>query len=126
MMSSKAPALKLRGEAEFEHEGETLKIALDVVVMMAAEAETGIGLLRMANGLGNMMVVSSILRFGLSKGCGKEVTIGQAAEMLLTNAAVHPAVEAAFQGFLPEPTKGAGAGDRGTENPPQDGAGTNC
>lgn len=125
MTSTKTPALAMRGEAEFEHGGETLKIAFDVSTLMAVEAETGIGFMALQAHWGEARLQASMLRFGLAKGCGVDLPYAQACELWLMNDAAKVAVLEAFNGFLPEPKK---AEDGDSENPPaaaQSGAGTN-
>jgi len=107
-------AVKLKGEASFSHDGEELKIAVNVAVMMEAEAETGIGLLGMHNGILNLRLTASLLRHGLQAGGGKVIDLAEAAEILMTNEDAHAAVIRAFEGFLPEPKK-----DGEGENPPK-------
>lgn len=97
--------LKLKGEAGFTHDGQDLKLAINVEVMMAAEQETGVDLLGLHGGILNMRLVASLLRHGLMSGCGKEITLGEAAEMLMEGDAAHTAVITAFEGFLPKPVE---------------------
>ncbi len=116
-------ALKLKGEASFPHEGAELVIAINVAVMMEAEAETGIGLLGIHNGILNLRLTASLLRHGLAAGCGKEIDLADAAEILMTSDKAHAAVISAFEGFLPKPQETEDA----SENPPKaagNGAGT--
>lgn len=112
-------ALKLKGEASFDHEGETLVVAINVGVMMEAEAETGIGLLGIHNGILNLRLTASLLRHGLAAGCEKDISLADAAEILMTSETAHAAVIRAFEGFLPaapekddeaNPPKAAGNG----------------
>lgn len=107
-------AVRLKGEASFTHDGEKLVVAITVLVMMEAEQETGIGLLGIHDGILNMRLTASLLRHGLAAGCGKDVDIGDAAEMLMTSPDAHAAVIKAFEGFLPD----AGAKDA-EANPPK-------
>lgn len=116
-------ALKLKGEASFSHDGEELVVAINVGVMMEAEAETGIGLLGIHNGILNLRLTASLLRHGLAVGCGKDITLADAAEILMTSETAHAAVIRAFEGFLPA----APEQDGDDENPPKaagNGAGT--
>lgn len=107
-------ALKLKGEAGFSHDGEDLTIAINIEVMMAAEQETGVDLLGSHGGILNMRLTASLLRHGLIAGCGKELSLPEAAEMLMSGSSVHAAVIDAFEGFLPKPPE-----SDGDENPPK-------
>ncbi len=106
-------ALKLKGEASFSLDGKELAIVINIAVMMAAEQETGVNLLGAHGGLENMRLTASLLRHALVAGGGKEVSLPEAAEMLMTGVGVHAAVITAFEGFLPKPET------EGGENPPK-------
>lgn len=115
MSKPQAPALTMRGEADFQHGDDTLKLAFDVTTLMMVEAETGIGFMALQNHWGELRLQASLLRHGLAKGSSDlTLSYAEAAELWLVSDAAKVAVLEAFNGFLPTAKEGSDAG-----NPPQ-------
>lgn len=106
-------AVALKGEAEFQHEGETVKLVANVMVLLNAEQETGFGVFDLvARANTNLSVMASLLRHAVAEAGGKAMTLKEAAELILLNDAAPPAVLTAMAGSLP-------AMKDGDENPPK-------
>jgi hypothetical protein len=120
-------AVTLKGEAEFEHDGVTVKLVANVMVLLQAEQETGFGvfdLLARANS--NLSVMASVLRFAVAEAGGELMDLKAAAEMVLLNGTAAPAVLNALGGALPPaaPAKDGGANPLKAARKTRSGTGT--
>lgn len=106
-------ANRLRGEAEFVHDGQQLTLLIDAEVLLQVEDATGVSLLdRSAAGSNKLAFVAQLLRFGLARGSQVEIDRATAAEMIMLDEAVGVAVMTALARALPEAKEGAGENPR--------------
>lgn len=110
----------LKGEASFEHDGETLTLLYDAEALLTIEDELDLplfelfGTLRQAEVSGAQVKIgtlATILRAGLARH-HPGMTRAVAAEILMTNSdAVQPAIGEAMSRMMPQ------AGDAGAAHP---------
>lgn len=106
-------AVALKGEAEFEHDGATVKLVANVMVLLHAEQETGFGMFDLlARANTHMSVMASILRHAIAEGGAELPDLKAAAEIVLGNPDAARAVLTALGGALP-------AAKEGDVNPPK-------
>lgn len=100
-------ANRMKGEATFEHDGETRTVRITMEAMLAAEDETGAGLLELVNSQ-RVGWLASLLRHSLAAAGEPLITRSDAAEMLIAGTAAREAVMAAMVAALPDPDPDAG------------------
>lgn len=107
-------AVALKGEAEFEHDGATVKLVANVMVLLHAEQETGFGMFDLlARANTHMSVMASLLRHSMAEAGVKLPELQEAAEIILGNSEAASAVLKALGGALPPAPK------EGDANPPK-------
>lgn len=96
-------ANRLRGEAEFVHDGQQMTLLIDAEVLLQVEDATGVSLLdRRGEGSNRLSFVAQLLRFALARGSGIEIDRAAAAEMVMLDEAAGAAVMTALNRALPE------------------------
>ncbi len=112
----------LKGEADFDHEGETRTVRFDVEAFLRFEDATGIGLFEVDQALAKLGMTAELLRAGLGE-AGEGLSRKAASEILLTNATARVAVVTALNRALPS-GEGDGAGPpKAARKPRGDGTG---
>lgn len=106
-------SVTLKGEAEFEHDGATIKLVANVTVFLKAEQETGFGIFELlARANTHLWVMASLLRHQIVAAGGEEMTLDDASALVLQVDGAAQAVLRALAGALP-------ASKDGGENPPK-------
>ena len=109
-------ANRLKGEACFDHEGETLTVLLTASAWLEIEDATGIGILNIESGLSKLRFVATILQKGLLHGSGQDMSVADAVDMMAASPVAAAAVMLAVQRSFPE-TSGD-AEESADANPP--------
>lgn len=100
--------LAMKGQATFlDADGQEHTVQIDIAALLAAEDETGAGLVELAQ-TQRMGWLASLLRHGLASAGEVLLTREAAAEMILTGTDVRRAILAAFEGAMPKSSASAG------------------
>lgn len=91
----------LRGEAQFTHDGQHYKLAVDMDVLLNAEDETGVGILELVS-FNRLGWLATMLRFALAAGGGKLLSRKEAAELITLSDDARNALKQAFNDAMPQ------------------------
>jgi len=118
-------ANRFKGEAEFEHDGQSHALLITMEVLLLVEEETGVNILALDEGFTpNLGWLSSILRHANHAAGAALMPREDAAAMLFGSALVRAAVLAAINEAFPTPEVDVGKAQTTAPKRPKRGAGT--